>query len=136
MPRTRSPRSRPPVREPERLAFTAHLLVAVVAWVGFAWLWVRVFLRTPPVEGVRGAAAVVAVLALCAGTTVAWIRHNRLLHDRLGDRRRDSGERPYDWSHDAVGRPVSGPEWESLRAAPEIEVDVDPASERKLYRGF
>jgi len=126
----------PPVREPGAVAIAVHVVLAVAVWAGFGWLWGSVFLRTPPAEGVRGTASVFGVLAVCAGATVAWIRHNRLLYRRLGERRRESREAPRDWSRDAVGRPVRGPSWERLREAPEVEVDVDPATGEKVYRGF
>jgi hypothetical protein len=41
-----------------------------------------------------------------------------------------------DWSRDALGRPVAGADWQTLMSAPEVEIDLDVASGRKIYRAF
>ncbi len=113
-----------------------HLLGALAAWVAFGVFWYEVFCRTPPAESAAGVLVVVVLLLVSVSLTAAWIRHNLVLSRRYAFRRRSVPEAEADWSRDALGRPVAGPDWEALQNAPEVEIDLDPASGRKIYRAF
>jgi hypothetical protein len=112
------------------------MLLALAGWVGFGWFWYRVFFRTPSEQGAVGVLVVAVLLVVSVGLTLAWIRHNLLLSSRYGDRRSLIREGWRDWSRDKLGRVVTGPRWEDLQGAPEVEIALEPHSGRKLYRVF
>jgi hypothetical protein len=132
----RDPRYRPPLTESGRAAGVFHFLVAVGGWVVFALFWRRVFYRTPSAEGVAGVLVVAILLVVSVSLTAAWIRHNLILSRRFAYRRLHSREASRDWSRDVLGRPVTGPGWEILQMAPEVEIDLDPRTGAKIYRAF
>ncbi len=113
-----------------------HLLSALGAWALFAGFWARVFLRTPSADGAAGVLAVAALLVISVSLTAAWVRHNVLLSRRFARRRTRVREADPDWSTDVLGRPVAGPAWEELQSAPEVEIDLERGTGRKLYRAF
>jgi hypothetical protein len=111
-----------------------HFVLAAGGWVLFGLFWVRVFHRTPPADSAVGVLVVGILLVVSVSLTVAWIRHNLLLHRRFRHRRLRVPEVRADWSRDKLGRPVSGPGWETLQSAAEVEVGLDGGGERKTYR--
>ncbi len=132
----RDPRYRPPLTTSGRAAGAFHFLLALGGWVLFALIWRHVFYRTPPAEGASGVLAVAILLVVSASLTAAWIRHNLILSRRYAHRRLHSREAERDWSRDVLGRPVTGPDWETLLSAPEVEIDLDPRTGAKVYRAF
>jgi hypothetical protein len=99
-------------------------------------MWHRVFYRTPPHESAVGVLVVAVFLVVSVTLTVAWIRHNVLLARRYEGRRTRLREVVPDWSRDVLGRELSGPGWEALQEAQEVEIDLDPAAGRKIYRAL
>jgi hypothetical protein len=132
----RDPRYQPPVTTSGRGTGLLHSLVALAGWAAFALFWRRVFYRTPPAEGAAGVLVVAILLVISVSLTAAWIRHNLILARRYAYRRIRPRETLRDWSRDVLGQPVTGPDWETLQLAPEVEIDFDPRTGAKVYRAF
>ena len=65
-----------------------HVLVAILAWVAFAALWVLLYHQgkvTPHAIGLS-VGAVAAMTAGVAIVTLAWVAHNVRIHRRKGPR--------------------------------------------------
>lgn len=127
-------KNKPPVSGSGKVTTFVHLILALAGWVVFGYFWVRVFYRTPPDDGAIGVLIIGILLIVTVSLTVAWIRHNLILSERYGDRRMKIREVPEDWSHDTLGRVVTGPGWETLRSASEVEIVLEAESEQKAYR--
>jgi len=130
------PRYTPPVTRGRGATDVLHALAAVVGWAAFGFFWYEVFYRTPPAESATGILVVAVLLLVSVSLTAAWIRHNLVLARRYAFRRRWVREVEPDFSRDVLGRPVAGADWETLMSAPEVEIDLDPVSGRKIYRAF
>lgn len=132
------PQSVPPVKNSGRWRTVLHLVLALLGWVLFGAFWIRVFYRTPPSDSAVGVLVVGILLVVSVSLTVAWIRHNLVLSESFGDRRRQVREVPEDWSRDRLGRPVQGPAWETLRSSSQIEIDLAAGGEvgTKVYRAY
>jgi len=131
---TPNQKNKPPVSGSGKVATFVHLILALAGWIGFGYFWVRVFYRTPPDDGAIGVLIIAILLIVSVSLTIAWIRHNLILNKRYGDRRMKIREVPEDWSHDTIGRVVTGPGWETLRSASEVEIVLDAEGEQKVYR--
>ena len=125
-------KDKPPVSGSGKVATFVHLVFALAGWVVFALFWVRVFYRTPPDDGAVGVLVIGILLIVSVSLTISWIRHNLILSERFKDRRMNIREVPEDWSHDKLGREVTGPEWDALRSAPDVEIVLE--GKRKIYR--
>lgn len=130
------PDAQPPVRDSGRVANLIHLLVSLGGWIVFGVFWVRVFYRTPPAESAFGVLVVGILLVVSVSLTVAWIRHNLILSDRYRGRRAAPPEVRPRWTHDTLGRPLRGPDWETLQNAPRVEIGVDEGAGEKTYRAL
>jgi hypothetical protein len=107
----------------------AHGLLVVVGWVGFVWLWALVARRpweSAPLVWLTGGSLLAAPLL-----TALWVRHNRSIHRRKGERRSvanvDTG-----YARDWHGRPVRA-NWEMLARSRYVTIEV--VDGHKLYRG-
>ena len=134
MNRTLFEKRKPPVSGSGKVATFVHLLVALAGWVVFALFWVQVFYRTPPDEGAIGVLVIGILLIVSVSLTVTWIRHNLILSERFKDRRVKVREVQEDWSRDKLGREVTGPEWDTLLSASEVEITLDEEGKQKIYR--
>jgi hypothetical protein len=126
-------RPRPPVTRSGPAGHALHLLLAAGGWVLFIYFWFHVFYRTPPDDSAVGVLVVAVLLVVCVSVTVAWIRHNLAQSRRFQERRARVPQVRYDFGRDKLGRPVLGLD-ESLLLAPEVEIELDPRTDRKLYR--
>lgn len=126
--------SRPPVNPGNRWTNAIHLVLALAGWVLFGVFWVRVFYRTPPADSALGVLIVGLLLLVSVTLTVGWVRHNLILSQKFAGRRHRIREARPDWTHDRLGRPVDTPGWETLQAATEIVITIDPRTGHKVYR--
>ena len=121
------PRSTPRLQGvPRKLS---HLLLVVLGWVGFVWMWVLV--ARQPWESERLVWLVLGSLLILPLLTFAWIRHNRSLHRRKGERRAVTVASPT-YDRDWHGRVVEA-DWSRLLGERCIVISVN--GQRKLYRG-
>lgn len=130
----RPPQPKPPVTKSSRALAIFHLVLAVFGWILFAYFWFRVFYRTPPEDSAVGVLAVAVLLVICVSFTAVWIRHNLILSRRHGDRRNRIREVRFNWSTDKLGRNVEEVSWENLQSEPEVEIDIDGRTAKKVYR--
>ncbi|MBN8508113.1 MAG: hypothetical protein J0L57_05815 [Burkholderiales bacterium] len=105
-----------------------HALIVGGGWVGFGWMWWLVGAQpwdVRPLVWLIAGSIVVLPLA-----TAAWVRHNRRIFRRKGERRSiadaDLGY-PRDWH----GRTVSA-DWAALATARHVLVTVDGTTKRYL----
>ena len=129
-------KSEPPVRSSTGWGRRLHAAAAAGGWLLFTVFWIRIFLRTPTAESVRGVVMVGVLLLACVLLTVIWVRHNILLGAHHAGRRSYVQDREPRWSADVLGRDLEGPGWEALREAPEVEVYLTADDRRKVYRVF
>lgn len=106
----------------------SRLLLVALGWVGFVWMWVLVARR--PWESDRLVWLVLGSLLILPLLTFAWIRHNRSLYRRKGERRAVTRASPA-YDHDWHGRVVEA-DWAALLRARCIDISVH--GNRKLYR--
>ena len=111
-------------------------LTALLAWGVFGFLWIAIFLKAPAEETARGAGAGAVLLVGSLIATMLWVRHAEIMGERHAGRRQRSADPRKSWTHDAVGRPLSGPRIELIQTAREVEIDTDLRSGKKVYRVF
>ena len=104
-----------------------HVLVSIAMWGLFGYYW-RVVLGREMGEGTLRALVILGlVVVLGLAVTVAWVGHNLRLARKFADRRRrvrhvDEPE----LARDTIGRPVTHPGLERLRAATVVDIAADP----------
>lgn len=125
----------PPVvtrtRNPVQRVF--HALLAVAGWILFVWFWVTVFLRGFGREAVTTIAILVVALVGIVAVHLLWVTFNVNLHRARGPRSRIR-EVTFAGTTDQLGRPLLGADWDRLRLARRILVEIDDKTETKVYR--
>jgi hypothetical protein len=119
----RDDRPEPPIRGTDSALWrTIYGLLCAAGWVGFGWAWYVVFYKRTPQQTLEGVIALAIFLLFVVVVTLAWMRHNIVLHRRKGPR----SIIPLvteDWSHDRIGRPVSA-DWAAVKEAELVIVEV------------
>jgi len=110
----------------ETLRQLAHLLVVVVGWVGFVWLWLLVAARPWDSRGLTW--LILGSLLLMPLITGAWVRHNRALHRRKGERQAVATA-DMSYAQDWHGRAVQA-DWATLRRNRSVTIEVEGVHKR------
>lgn len=105
-----------------------HVALVLLGWVGFVWMWLLVAQR--PWESERLVWLIVGSIVLLPLLTFVWVRHNRDIHRRKGERRAPMLA-DVRYEHDWHGRSVHA-DWPVLRRTQSVTITV--AGGRKLYR--
>ena len=116
-------RPRPPPRK------LSHLPVIVLGWVGFVWMWLLVAAR--PWESQLLIWLIVGSTLIVPLLTGAWVRHNRSLHRRKGERQAVAVA-DVSYTHDWNGRVVQA-DWTALKRSRVVLISVE--AEHKRYLG-
>ena len=106
------------------------VVAAALAWIGFGWAWIVIFLDRASSVSLGGPSVLGLYFVSMLTATLVWRAHNRRLHAKLGPRQRIPRVRET-WRVDHCGR-VLRADWSAVRAARVVHVDV--ADEVKSFR--
>jgi hypothetical protein len=103
-----------------------HALIVGGGWAGFAWMWWLV--AAQPWDVQRLVWLIAGSVVLLPLATAAWVRHNREIFRRKGERRSVADVDP-GYARDWHGRAVMA-DWAALATARHVLVTVDGACKR------
>ncbi|MBD3220143.1 hypothetical protein GF314_02785 [bacterium] len=106
-----------------------HIIASLAMWCLFGYYWYVVLVRQPDPNTLRS--VVILAIVVLAGLllTVLWVRHNLKLARRFANRRRQTpvpATTPLEL--DTIGRPVTHPGLDVLRAARVVDVTADASA--------
>lgn len=109
-----------------------HVLVSIAMWCLFGYYWHVVLGREVGDDAVRALAVLGLTVIVGLIVTMAWVGHNLRLARKFAGRRRQTPEAALPTlSHDSIGREVTHPGVEQMRAARVIDITAD--EESKTY---
>lgn len=120
-------RTRNPVRR------VAHLLLIAIGWALFALFWFAIFYRNTGGEALRTFGMLGLAFLGIGFVNLVWVWFNVGIYRRKGSRI-EVPEAHFRYRHDALGRAIAAPEWDAIRAGSVVDVTIEEAQRRKLYR--
>jgi hypothetical protein len=115
---------------PARRVF--HWIISLLGWTGFAWFLYNVFIRPIDKEAVP-TFILLGLLSICIMLlNLSWIRFNLRLH-RTMPRRTRARELEYKARTDVLGRPLLDAQWDKLRVASCIQIELTARDGAKRY---
>jgi hypothetical protein len=122
-------RAEPPPAAPPAVPWRAmpwwhapvHAAIVVGGWAGFGWMWWLV--AGQPWDVQRLVWLIAGSIVVLPLATAAWVRHNRAIHQRKGERR-SVASADLGYARDWHGRAVQA-DWPALAAARHVLVAVD-----------
>jgi hypothetical protein len=113
-----------------------QITLAILSWILFGYYWWLVSRRRLNPETLTALSILVAAVGVVWLITLFWIRHNKRLDRKSGNRRRSRRLGPGSLGVDTLGRIVERSGDVLLSQARYIEVDIDEELGLKRYHPF
>ncbi len=110
-----------------------QITLALFSWMLFAYYWWLVSRRQLNPETLTALSILIVIIGLVWFCTLLWIRHNKALARRAGNRRKIRRSGPPNSGTDSLGRIIEVSGELALPDASYVEVDIDVELGLKRY---